>query len=85
MLECHISFEKNSFARVDMYACGLVLWELASRCTINHMQQNLDQTKISNPSPAIEEYKLPYEAEISNNPTIDQMLKLGMYIVHVFK
>ena len=63
-----------------MYACGLVLWELASRCTINHMQQNLDQTKISNPSPAIEEYKLPYEAEISNNPTIDQMLKLGKYM-----
>ena len=31
VLECAISFEKNAFPRADMYACGLVLWELASR------------------------------------------------------
>ena len=69
VLECHITFEKNSFARVDMYACGLVLWELASRCVINHTQH--DQNIINDDGViAVEEYKLPYEAEISHNPSI---------------
>ena len=31
---------------------------------------------IINPDPVTEEYKLPYEAEISKNPTIDEMYKL---------
>ena len=74
VLECHITFEKNSFARVDMYACGLVLWELASRCVINHTQ--LDQNIINDDEGgviAVEEYKLPYEAEISHNPSIGKI------------
>lgn len=34
VLEGAINFTRDSFLRIDMYACGLVLWELASRCTI---------------------------------------------------
>jgi len=31
VLEGAISFSRDSFLRIDMYACGLVFWELASR------------------------------------------------------
>ncbi len=33
VLEGAISFQRDSFLRIDMYAVGLVLWELATRCT----------------------------------------------------
>ena len=31
VLEGAINFSRDAFLRIDMYACGLVLWELASR------------------------------------------------------
>ena len=31
-LEGAINFQRDSFLRIDMYALGLVLWELAARC-----------------------------------------------------
>ena len=62
VLEGVITFEKDSFTRVDMYACGLVLWELASR-----LKENFEiETEVAD----VEDYKLPYEAEIPNNPTL---------------
>ena len=33
VLEGAINFNREAFVRIDMYACALVLWELASRCT----------------------------------------------------
>ena len=33
VLEGAISFNRDAFLRIDMYACGLVLWEVLSRCT----------------------------------------------------
>ncbi len=33
VLEGAISFNRDAFLRIDMYACGLVLWEVVSRCT----------------------------------------------------
>lgn len=33
VLEGAISFQRDAFLRIDMYAVGLVLWELATRCT----------------------------------------------------
>lgn len=32
VLEGAINFQRDAFLRIDMYALGLVLWELASRC-----------------------------------------------------
>lgn len=32
-LEGAINFQRDAFLRIDMYAVGLVLWELAARCT----------------------------------------------------
>lgn len=33
VLEGAINFQRDAFLRIDMYAFGLVLWELAARCT----------------------------------------------------
>ena len=32
VLEGAINFNRDAFLRIDMYACGLVLWELMARC-----------------------------------------------------
>ena len=34
VLEGAISFYQESFLRIDVYAFGLILWEIASRCKI---------------------------------------------------
>ena len=34
VLEGAISFYQESFLRIDVYAFGLILWEIASRCEI---------------------------------------------------
>ena len=34
VLEGAICFHQESFLRIDVYAFGLVLWEIASRCVI---------------------------------------------------
>ncbi len=50
VLDGAITYSRESFLRIDMYACGLVLWELASRCSI--------------PGPGgvvAREYELPFE------------------------
>lgn len=39
VLEGAINFSRDAFLRIDMYACGLVLWELASRCTTQEVKE----------------------------------------------
>ena len=72
VLEGAIHFSRDSFLRIDMYACGLVLWECATRCKLGQ-------------SPA-EEYKLPYEAE-ANNPSLEvmQVCFLPSLFFHIFQ
>lgn len=59
VLEGAISFNRDAFLRIDMYACGLVLWELMTRCT-----------DVGAP---VDEYQLPYEEEIGGHPTLDDL------------
>lgn len=59
VLEGAISFTPEAFLRIDMYACGLVLWELVSRCTAQ-----------DGPIP---EYRLPFEEEVGQHPTLEDM------------
>lgn len=47
--------------QADVYSLGLILWEIASRCT--DLYQGID----------VPSYKLPYEHEIGLTPTLDQM------------
>lgn len=51
VLEGAINFTRDAFLRIDVYACGLVIWELVSRCTAHEG--------------VVGEYKLPFEAEVS--------------------
>lgn len=49
VLEGAINFNRDAFLRIDVYACGLVLWEMVSRCdTVG----------------PVGEYLLPFEAEV---------------------
>lgn len=59
VLEGAINFTKDAFLRIDMYACGLVLWEIVSRC-------------IAQEEP-LGEYMLPLEEEVGSHPTLEEM------------
>lgn len=59
VLEGAINFTRDSYLRIDMYACGLVLWELLSRC----------QTSDLTPG----DYRLPFEEEVGQHPTLEDM------------
>lgn len=61
VLEGAINFSRDAFLRIDMYACGLVLWEIATRCTV-----------LETPS----EYKLPFEMEASPHPSLEEICEL---------
>uniref|UniRef100_A0A0P4WG70 Serine/threonine-protein kinase receptor n=2 Tax=Scylla TaxID=6760 RepID=A0A0P4WG70_SCYOL len=51
----------DSFKRADVYALGLVYWELARRC---------------NTGGGCEEYQLPYYDMLPNDPTIEEVRKV---------
>jgi activin receptor type-2B len=59
ILEGAINFNRDSFLRIDVYACGLVLWELVSRCTAH--------------SAPVADYRLPFETELGPHPTLEEM------------
>merc|ERR1712034_122607 len=61
VLEGAINFSRDAFLRIDMYACGLVLWEIATR---------------SNTLEVPAEYKLPFEAEASPHPSLEEISDL---------
>lgn len=52
VLEGAINFTRDAFLRIDVYACGLVLWELVSRCTTHGGD--------------VTTYALPFEHEVSS-------------------
>ncbi|CAL4137205.1 unnamed protein product, partial [Meganyctiphanes norvegica] len=59
VLEGAINFQCDAFLRIDMYACGLVLWEVLSRCSAQ--------------DGPVGEYHLPFEEEVGQHPTLDDM------------
>ncbi|XP_055337465.1 activin receptor type-2B-like [Paramacrobiotus metropolitanus] len=56
LLEGAISLNVASFLRVDIYACGLVMWEILSRTRFT-------------PNEQVGIYKLPFEDELGISPT----------------
>lgn len=52
----------DSFKRADVYAFGLILWEIARRCSFGGIY---------------DEYQLPYYDVVQPDPTIDEMRKVG--------
>ncbi|XP_054155635.1 activin receptor type-2A-like [Oppia nitens] len=63
VLEGAINFSRDSFLRIDMYACGLVLWELMSRCRSSQDMQ------LGNDG----DYQLPFEEEVGQHPSLEDM------------
>ncbi|XP_028249288.1 activin receptor type-2A isoform X2 [Parambassis ranga] len=59
VLEGAINFQRDAFLRIDMYALGLVLWELASRCKAA--------------DGPVDEYMLPFEEEVGQHPSLEDM------------
>lgn len=51
----------DSFKRGDVYALGLILWEVTRRCNVGNV---------------LEEYQLPYYESVPSDPTIDEMRKV---------
>ncbi|XP_078461677.1 activin receptor type-2B-like isoform X1 [Lampetra planeri] len=62
ILEGAIHFQRDSFLRIDVYALGLVLWELAWRCTV-----------IEEP---VGEFSLPFEEELGKHLSLEEMQDL---------
>lgn len=55
------SYHFDSFKRADVYAFGLILWEIARRCSIGGIH---------------DEYQLPYYDVVQPDPTIEEMRKV---------
>jgi serine/threonine protein kinase len=60
ILERAISFHRDAFLRIDMYAFALVMWECLSRC------RNI-------PGGCEEKYMLPYQRELGEHPMLECM------------
>ncbi|XP_065818367.1 activin receptor type-2A [Labrus bergylta] len=65
VLEGAINFQRDSFLRIDMYALGLVLWELASRCKAA--------------DGPVDEYMLPFEEEVGQHPSLEDMQEVVVH------
>ncbi|KAM8748344.1 activin receptor type-2A isoform X1 [Acanthopagrus latus] len=65
VLEGAINFQRDAFLRIDMYALGLVLWELASRCKAA--------------DGPVDEYMLPFEEEIGQHPSLEDMQEVVVH------
>ena len=90
ILEGAIIFSRDQFFRIDIYACGLVLWELVSQCITvwnydnntqaveTHHINNDDHINYNTSEDRVTQtYKLPFEAEAGiSNPTLEQMQDL---------
>ncbi|XP_039190125.1 activin receptor type-2B isoform X2 [Crotalus tigris] len=65
VLEGAINFQRDSFLRIDMYAMGLVLWELVSRSTAT--------------DGPVDEYLLPFEEEIGQHPSLEELQEIVVH------
>lgn len=71
VLEGAINYTQDSLYRIDVYACGLVLWELVSRCRGDDTLTSEDES--SNGVITVSKYKLPFEEEVGQNPSLEDM------------
>jgi hypothetical protein len=61
----------DSFKRADVYAFGLILWEISRRCNVGGIY---------------DEYQLPFYDSVQPDPTIEEMRKVsGNGITVTFK
>ncbi|XP_062375261.1 activin receptor type-2B-like [Sardina pilchardus] len=65
VLEGAINFQRDAFLRIDMYALGLVIWEVISRCTAT--------------DGPVEEYTLPFEEHLGQHPSLDDLQEVVVH------
>uniref|UniRef100_A0A3Q1FUX2 Serine/threonine-protein kinase receptor n=1 Tax=Acanthochromis polyacanthus TaxID=80966 RepID=A0A3Q1FUX2_9TELE len=65
VLEGAINFQRDAFLRIDMYALGLVLWELVSRCKAA--------------DGPVDEYMLPFEEELGGHPSLEDLQEVVVH------
>lgn len=81
----------ESFKRADIYAMGLVFWEIARRCSIGGAPRLLaprslhyrrvglfafSQTSSARSSGIHEDYQLPYYDLVQSDPSVEEMRKV---------
>ncbi|XP_075916458.1 activin receptor type-2B-like [Petromyzon marinus] len=59
LLEGAVCLRRDAFLRIDVYALGLVLWEIATRCTAG--------------GGVLGEHHAPFEDEVGECPTLDEL------------
>ncbi|XP_075917049.1 activin receptor type-2B-like [Petromyzon marinus] len=59
LLEGAVCLRRDAFLRIDVYALGLVLWEIATRCTAG--------------GGVLGEHRAPFEDEVGECPTLDEL------------
>ncbi|KAA0194154.1 Receptor protein serine/threonine kinase, partial [Fasciolopsis buskii] len=69
VLDGAIQFSRDAYLRIDVYAMGLVFWELMSRCT----------GTVEHPITINEPYRAPFEAELGPAPTMEE---LQLFVAH---
>lgn len=91
VLEGAINFQRDAFLRIDMYAFGLVLWELVSRCTaadgeadpsagnVSRLSSELHSLTFGTLAGPVDEYMLPFEEEVGQHPSLEDMQEV---VVH---
>ncbi|KAM9839740.1 activin receptor type-2B-like [Aulostomus maculatus] len=65
VLEGAINFQRDAFLRIDMYAVGLVLWELVTRCKAA--------------DGPVDEYMLPFEEEVGQHPSLEDLQEVVVH------
>jgi len=66
VLDGAIQFNRSAFLRIDVYALGLVIWELMTRCF------GASEAPPGS-SPLLPPYKAPFEAELGKAPSMEQL------------
>lgn len=69
VLDGAIQFTRDAYLRIDVYAMGLVFWELMSRC---YGDEN-SPLEITSP------YRAPFESELGAAPTIEELRHFIVY------
>ncbi|KAL5966590.1 Activin receptor type-2A [Taenia solium] len=68
VLDGAIQFTRDAFLRIDVYALGLVIWELMTRA-----HGPGDAPPDENAPPRLPPYMAPFEAEVGPIPTMDKL------------
>lgn len=70
VLDGAIQFTRDAFLRIDVYALGLVIWELMTRA---HRSSDPPLPNDEEVIPRLSPYMAPFEAELGPNPTMDKL------------